>query len=63
MTVVDDGRGISSDERINPLSMGLIGMHERARTEGGTVEISNNSDGGTSICVRLPKDKEKALGL
>ena len=39
MTIRDNGRGIAEDERSGQLSLGLLGMQERAHLAGGRIEI------------------------
>ena len=40
---------------------GLEGMRQRMRWLGGTVEITSHPDGGTRVCVRLPKDRARTV--
>lgn len=54
LTVRDDGRGIAEKQLADPLSIGLIGMRERAQAFGGTLEIAPAGAGGTVVAVRLP---------
>ena len=54
LLVRDDGRGITGDEINDIRSIGLLGMHERARMQGGTVEIQGVAGGGTTVSVWLP---------
>lgn len=54
MSVRDDGRGIKDAERMHPDSLGLLGMEERARLLGGTVEIRGGQGGGTVVTLRIP---------
>lgn len=54
LTVVDNGRGISSDEIAGSGSFGLLGMRERALAAGGGVEIAGEAGKGTSVVLRLP---------
>jgi len=54
LEVLDDGIGVPV-----PLlpqgSLGILGMRERARLHGGTVEIDRGPDGGTCAIARLPR--------
>ncbi|MEU5225586.1 sensor histidine kinase [Streptomyces toyocaensis] len=56
VTVTDDGRR----ERPLPANVppssghGLIGMRERARLYGGTVDVGPRADGGFRVCLTLP---------
>ena len=54
LRVVDDGQGFGSDERRKPDSFGLLGMHERVRALGGTVQVSSLPGEGTTVEVVLP---------
>lgn len=52
--VSDDGRGIAAAEAMNPRSLGLLGMRERALLWNGTVDVRARPQGGTSVIVQLP---------
>ena len=52
--VEDNGRGIRQDEINDSKSFGLIGIQERARSWGGSVEIIGTPEEGTSITVIIP---------
>jgi signal transduction histidine kinase len=58
MVIQDDGRGFAAPERTSDLvssgRLGLVGMHERARTLGGTVKIDSKPGWGTRVVVDLP---------
>ena len=41
LKVLDNGRGISTGSLSSPKSLGLLGMHERARRLGGEVQIKH----------------------
>jgi signal transduction histidine kinase len=56
MEVRDDGGGIPAAALVNPRSLGLLGMRERADLLGGAVEFDAGS-GGTRVVVRLPRRK------
>jgi len=56
MTVRDDGDGISEAAVVNPLSIGLTGMRERAATLGGDVYIARLAEGGTLVTLRVPTE-------
>ncbi|WP_344062040.1 sensor histidine kinase [Microbacterium pumilum] len=51
VTITDDGSGIAADA---PERGGLRGMRERAGLQGGTLEVTAPSRGGTAITARLP---------
>jgi signal transduction histidine kinase len=54
LEVIDDGKGIRQNDIIDPRSLGLMGMRERARHLGGCVTLSRHEDGGTIMTLRLP---------
>ena len=54
LDVTDNGRGITSAEAGSTSSMGLLGMHERMRSFGGTVELTGTASHGTQVRVCLP---------
>ncbi len=54
MVIKDNGRGITSKEINASQSLGLLGMQERARQKGGKMEISGDSNQGTSIISTFP---------
>ena len=56
LTVRDDGKGITPEAANNPSSLGLLGMRERARGLGGTVDVGGESAGGTLLTLRIPCD-------
>lgn len=51
--VTDDGRGLRNDDLAKARSFGLRGLHERAETVGGWVDISSNP-GGTTLILSVP---------
>ena len=58
MLIQDDGRGFASPERMSDLvssgRLGLVGMHEQARTLGGSVTIDTKPGHGTTVIVNVP---------
>jgi len=54
LTIGDDGRGISEEEKSGEKSLGLLGMRERAHLIGGEVSITSLENQGTTVTVRLP---------
>jgi PAS domain S-box-containing protein len=53
LEVSDDGKGIAADA-MNPGSLGLLGIRERARRLGGTAKVSAAPSGGTIVSMRVP---------
>jgi len=54
LRVQDNGRGITEGEIQSPKSIGLLGMRERARLQGGEVQFQETPDQGTIVTVRVP---------
>lgn len=54
LVIRDNGIGITVEEQAATVSLGLLGMRERARLVGGTFQISGAQGLGTLITVRVP---------
>lgn len=54
LEVIDDGRGISEEQKTGVQSLGLIGMRERAHLVGGKIEIIGVPGQGTTLSLRVP---------
>jgi PAS domain S-box-containing protein len=54
LQVTDDGRGIAENQLLNPRSMGILGMRERAMSCGGTLEVRRALGGGTDVVLTVP---------
>lgn len=54
LEVRDDGLGIAPDERDKPLSFGLRGLHERAKSVGGWLDVSSRHGSGTALILSVP---------
>jgi len=61
LTVRDDGKGASSAELSGSTSLGILGMHERARLVGGELDLLSNSGDGVTVIFRLPYAKAMSL--
>jgi signal transduction histidine kinase len=57
LSLQDDGRGLDGT-RVDSNGMGMIGMHARARSAGGDVDIRPAPGGGVLIEVRVPLRNE-----
>jgi signal transduction histidine kinase len=53
LEVSDNGRGLSQDDLAKARSFGIRGLHERARTVGGWVDLSSGP-GGTTLILSVP---------
>ena len=53
LSVRDDGDGFAAGE-LTPGCFGLVGMAERARLAGATLEVESAPGSGTRVTVRLP---------
>lgn len=54
LEVTDDGQGIDAAMLEKPKAFGLKGLHERARTVGGWLDISSRPGHGTSVILSVP---------
>jgi len=61
MTVSDNGKGFEMPQRIEDLAsagrLGIMGMYERARLLGGTLEVKSELNKGTRVIARVPLPK------
>ncbi|HEY0143843.1 MAG TPA: HAMP domain-containing protein [Thermoanaerobaculia bacterium] len=60
LTIRDDGRGMPRDKAVDPTSLGLLGIRERAELLGGSVTIDSLPGQGTAVIVTLPLAKGEA---
>lgn len=56
--VVDDGSGLEAGFERRPGHLGLIGMRERARAIGATLELGPREGGGTQLTLRWQAPEE-----
>lgn len=61
LEVSDDGRGLSQDDLAKARSFGLRGLHERAGTVGGWIDMSSGAS-GTSLILSIPLPASTADG-
>ena len=54
LEIADNGRGLPPEMLDKPRAFGLRGLHERARTAGGWLDVSQRPGGGTSIILSVP---------
>jgi two-component system sensor histidine kinase UhpB len=53
MLIVDNGRGITEEEKSGHRTLGLLGMRERAHLIGGKIDITGTDGKGTVVTVRV----------
>ena len=53
LEISDNGRGLVPDDLAKAKSFGIRGLHERARTVGGWVDLSSDA-GGTTLILSVP---------
>ena len=53
LTISDNGVGITSAQTSSPDALGLLGMRERARAAGGTIDIRGEGGKGTTVVVEV----------
>ena len=54
LEISDDGQGLAPGALDNPKAFGIKGMRERAHAVGGWLDVSTNSQCGTSIILSVP---------
>jgi signal transduction histidine kinase len=54
LEIKDNGKGISPAELNKPQAFGVRGLHERAKTVGGWLDVSTHLGSGTSIILSVP---------
>jgi len=54
LEIRDDGRGIAPGDLAKERSFGIRGLHERAATVGGWVDLSSTPGSGTSLILTVP---------
>jgi len=52
LTITDNGKGIAPEEMSAPVSLGLLGMRERAESIGGSFSIESIPQKGTALRIR-----------
>ena len=54
LEVKDNGKGITKNNTDNKMSLGLLGMRERALAVGGLINVEGRSGSGTKVTVEIP---------
>ena len=60
LEVSDDGRGLSSADLAKARSFGIRGLHERASTVGGWIDLSSGGH-GTTLILSVPLSTQEPL--
>jgi signal transduction histidine kinase len=55
LEISDNGRGLAAPDLAKARSFGIRGLHERAATVGGWVDLSS-TPGGTTLILSVPLD-------
>lgn len=63
MEISDNGIGITEQEMLKSNAFGIRGLHERAKTIGGWLDVSTSSDSGTSVTLSVPLAAAKSTSL
>jgi signal transduction histidine kinase len=58
LEIRDNGRGIAPADLAKERSFGIRGLHERAATVGGWVDLSSAPGAGTSLILTVPLDSD-----
>ncbi len=61
LAVTDDGRGITDEQISDPVSFGILSIHERVHAFGGSVYVSGKPGEGTNVTVKLPAGLKGAI--
>ena len=56
LEIADNGKGIGADTLLNPRSLGLLGMQERAANINGKLTIQRGEPAGTRVTLRAAQD-------
>jgi signal transduction histidine kinase len=62
LEVADNGRGLSQEDLAKVRSFGIRGLHERAGTVGGWVDLSSGPN-GTTLILSIPIETQDGNGL
>ena len=58
LKVKDNGKGITKEDFASPRAFGLIGMRERAYSQGGKLQINGIPGKGTTVILTIPLTKK-----
>ena len=60
LEISDNSQGFSPSEQSKPKAFGLKGLHERAKSVGGWLDVSTGAGWGTSIILSVPLGETRA---
>ena len=60
LEISDNGCGLTREALAKPKAFGLRGLHERAKTVEGWLDVSSRAGGGTAIILSVPLQREAA---
>jgi signal transduction histidine kinase len=58
LVIADDGEGFDPASAERKVSLGLLGMRERAARLGGNLEVESTPGGGTTLVIRIPTQEK-----
>jgi len=61
LSVADDGRGMTEEERESPTAFGILSMRERVGQLHGRLEFEGGPGGGTTVTLRVPVASRKSV--
>lgn len=61
LNIADNGRGMSTSDRLKPGSFGIRGMAERVSALGGNLTFDAGANGGTSVAISIPLPESDVL--
>jgi PAS domain S-box-containing protein len=62
LEILDDGLGLDPSRLTSPRSLGLLGMRERARSIGATLDIGRAAERGTAVRLHVPVGAPSLMG-
>jgi signal transduction histidine kinase len=63
LEISDNGQGFAPSEQSKPKAFGLKGLHERAKSVGGWLDVSTGTGRGTSIILSVPLVDTPAIAV
>ncbi|MES2423084.1 MAG: response regulator [Pseudomonadota bacterium] len=60
LEITDNGKGLQDADLAKPKSFGIRGLHERAQTVGGWVDVSTGAE-GTAVILSVPLERTQKV--